>query len=384
MNELEDKAISYIEEFKNSTEPGARISALQNLARLLSGQHRANDLFTVIKRIDEIIPLLASLMIDENEDLSLRTVIVSFFKGKTMYPEVYQALKMLLLQGIEQDNISLTAGERMMHFSDKLEETKEMFVEELRSEKEYNRLVALKVISEWRKETSQEWDYIPLFSRVIKEDKSLKVRDAAWHHLGRKDTIKDKLIPFLLEDILPSSLYDVLTKFQPDIQVPLARIIELTEKLPYQKIKDLTTKVLEEHIVVSKEQYEGAIRELIKSEQIVGEYFELEQVFVRKKSKDQIIKPVSFSKEYICYFCGNPIEADTKTCPSCQNNVVHCNVCKLPITFGQEVGKCSLCEVKGHLTHLLEWVKVKGKCPTCMKKIPLEGVLPISGIEVKK
>ncbi len=106
--------------------------------------------------------------------------------------------------------------------------------------------------------------------------------------------------------------------------------------------------------------------------------------FVRKKSKEELIKPVSFSKEYICYFCGNPIEVETKTCPSCHNNVIHCNVCKLPITFGQEVGKCSLCEVKGHLSHLHEWVKIKGKCPSCLQKLPVEGVVPISGIEVKK
>ncbi len=382
MNSLEEKAISYIEEFKNSTEDGARMRTLQQIARLLSERHTANEIYAVIKRVDEIIPLLISLLKDQSVSVHLKKSTVSFFKDKTMYPEVYYALNDVFQQGIEQDNVSYYAAQQMMDYHDKLEETKEIFVEALRSDIEYTRLIALAAISLWKK--VGEWDYAPLFSRVVKEDKSPKVREAAWSRLRKKDKIKSVLIPFLLEDILPSSLYDVLSQFQPDIQVPLDRIIVLTKGLPYQKIQELTPKVLEEHINVSKEQYEKAIKELIESEQIVGEYFELEQVFVRKKSKEQLIKPVSFSKEYICYFCGNPIEADTKTCSACQNKVVHCNVCKLPITFGQEVGKCSLCEVKGHLTHFQEWVKVKGKCPTCMKKIPVEGVVPISGVEVKK
>jgi hypothetical protein len=124
--------------------------------------------------------------------------------------------------------------------------------------------------------------------------------------------------------------------------------------------------------------------ELIESNQITGEYFELEQVFVRKETKDTSIRPVSFTKQYICYHCGNPIEKDAKTCSSCNSEVLRCSVCKLPISFGEEVGKCSLCETKAHLVHMQEWVKTQGKCPVCQKKLPVEGIVPISGMNVKK
>ena len=383
MSTIEENAISYIEQFNYSTDTEVRKTALQNLAQLLSGQHRANELFPVLKQIDGFVPVLVSIMKDKNESASLKESIFRFFKKNTAYSEVYQGLKEIFLQCIDENYLSIHACEEMMQYNDKLEESKEFFIEALSSEKECIRLLAVKAISIWP-QTRQEWDYTFLFSWVVKEDKSLIIRDLAWHRLEGKDQITNKLIPFLLEDILPSSLYDVLIKFQPDIQVPLTRIIELTKDIPYQKIKALSTKVREDQIVIPIVRYEEAIKGLVKSGQIVGEYFELEQVFVRKKSNEQLIKPVSFSKEYICYFCGNPIEVDAKICPSCQNNVIHCNVCKLPITFGQEVGKCSFCEVKGHLTHFQEWVKIKGICPNCKKKLPVEGIVPVSGVEVKK
>jgi len=50
-------------------------------------------------------------------------------------------------------------------------------------------------------------------------------------------------------------------------------------------------------------------------------------------------------------------------------------VCKLPISFDEEVGKCSLCEAKGHLVHMEEWVKTQGKCPYCQQELPLQDVI---------
>jgi len=124
MSVIEENAISYIEEFKNSTDSGVRTSALQKLAQLLSGQHKANDLFPVFKQIEGFVPLLVSIMKDKDESVSLKKSIVRFFKKNTAYSEVYQGLKEVFLQGIEEDNISIHAGEQMMHYVDKREETK--------------------------------------------------------------------------------------------------------------------------------------------------------------------------------------------------------------------------------------------------------------------
>ncbi|MHA1435210.1 MAG: hypothetical protein ACTSO7_15315 [Candidatus Heimdallarchaeota archaeon] len=64
------------------------------------------------------------------------------------------------------------------------------------------------------------------------------------------------------------------------------------------------------------------------------------------------------------------------TCTSCGKEILKCVVCKLPISFGEEIGKCSLCEAKGHLVHMEEWVKTQGKCPYCQQELPLQGVIP--------
>ena len=67
----------------------------------------------------------------------------------------------------------------------------------------------------------------------------------------------------------------------------------------------------------------------------------------------------------------------------CKFSLVICNVCKLPISFGEEIGFCSLCESEGHLNHLQEWVKSQGKCPKCLQKIPLEAIIQSENV-VKK
>ncbi|MCF2143366.1 MAG: HEAT repeat domain-containing protein [Candidatus Heimdallarchaeota archaeon] len=80
---------------------------------------------------------------------------------------------------------------------------------------------------------------------------------------------------------------------------------------------------------------------------------------------------------YTCHNCGYPIEKDFKLCPDCGEPIPHCEICKLPISFGETYGFCPLCEAKGHLPHFQEWVKANGTCPHCLQKIPLEGIVPV-------
>jgi hypothetical protein len=79
-----------------------------------------------------------------------------------------------------------------------------------------------------------------------------------------------------------------------------------------------------------------------------------------------------------CYWCGFLLEHELVECPECKNEALKCSVCKLPIDFNDEVGFCSLCQIKGHLIHLQEWVKTQGKCPNCLQKLPLEGIIIFS------
>ena len=114
---------------------------------------------------------------------------------------------------------------------------------------------------------------------------------------------------------------------------------------------------------------------------IDGEFIEVDDTTNFTQSvRDRIAE---ISKYYSCYQCGFPIERSTKVCPDCKSDITSCVVCKLPISFGDDIGSCSLCEAKGHLTHMQEWLKTQGKCPVCMQKLPIEGIVQ-KGVKQKK
>lgn len=70
-----------------------------------------------------------------------------------------------------------------------------------------------------------------------------------------------------------------------------------------------------------------------------------------------------------CFSCGEARTNINEVCPNCGIDTVLCSVCKLPISFGSEPLECYHCQHVAHKEHLLEWVKVKGTCPICQKKL---------------
>ncbi|MHA1556105.1 MAG: hypothetical protein ACTSPM_04140, partial [Candidatus Heimdallarchaeota archaeon] len=108
--------------------------------------------------------------------------------------------------------------------------------------------------------------------------------------------------------------------------------------------------------------------------------FKIDGDFIEVKNATDFTQSVrekiaEISKYYSCYQCGFPIESTSQTCPDCKSDIIKCAVCKLPISFGDEIGSCVLCETKGHLTHMQEWLKTQGKCPVCLQKLPAEGLM---------
>ncbi|NHJ87201.1 MAG: hypothetical protein FK734_17185 [Asgard group archaeon] len=105
--------------------------------------------------------------------------------------------------------------------------------------------------------------------------------------------------------------------------------------------------------------------------------------FLKTESKEAeaalktITESLTGLKYYTCYYCGYPLEKESEFCKDCGKEIERCSVCKLPISFDDDVGKCSLCEYKAHLAHLQEWVKVNGACPHCLQEIPIESIVPV-------
>ncbi|MGC9777616.1 MAG: hypothetical protein HZR80_00060 [Candidatus Heimdallarchaeota archaeon] len=165
---------------------------------------------------------------------------------------------------------------------------------------------------------------------------------------------KDSAYPKILE---------LLSKVRPNIPVTLARIAKFVE-FPDDKMESLLLKLIEENPGV-------------------WEYLDLEQVFIRKEDTDGLINDLRV-RYSTCYYCGMPFDSvDVTSCSTCDKEILKCSVCKLPISSGEEIGKCSLCEAQGHLVHIEEWVKTQGKCSSCLQELPLHGVVPVEE-ELKK
>ncbi len=388
-----------------------RGEAITIINQLLIGTYSLSEGQRIQAILSEYIPLLLTIFQDEDEELKMRKAVFNTLSNITTDPAVLSEAIKLVKLGIEEDNFSWYFAQKLMPLPNTYPLLREAILELLQSPVEYHKILGLAIIRDYKKEIKKSGkkqtkpkstsktvtkpssptttviqdqfsnDWLLIVRYIVREGKSRKIKITAWEALATISDIADER-RLLIDFFVYGALHEVLLKFQPNIQVPLPRIIELTTPVILEKISNKDFQIRSDSI--TKELYDQLIKDIIVNEDISGDYFELEQVFVRKDGKEQYSLTAStFSKSYLCYNCGMPVEKDATTCPSCNQEILRCNVCKLPISFGEEAGKCSLCESKGHMSHFQEWVKVKGKCPTCMKKIPIEGVVPLIG-ELKK
>ncbi|MBN1330874.1 MAG: hypothetical protein JXA54_15485 [Candidatus Heimdallarchaeota archaeon] len=94
-----------------------------------------------------------------------------------------------------------------------------------------------------------------------------------------------------------------------------------------------------------------------------------------RKELDEVFQFKSFSNEVSCFFCGALLDKTSNTCLNCSKNTLRCSVCKLPISQGEPIASCPKCNSKGHLSHLHEWIKTQGKCPSCLQEIRLRNLI---------
>ncbi|MHA1221480.1 MAG: tetratricopeptide repeat protein, partial [Candidatus Heimdallarchaeota archaeon] len=238
------------------------------------------------------------------------------------------------------------------------------------------------------KTTSEIYNHTNDFYNLLIEMKKFEeAKELLFEHLsheGQDESFMRKLesvylwleLPFDLQKITQELNYrrnkdtaypkilDLLSQVRPNIPITLPRIAKFVD-FPENRMEEL-------------------LQDLILENPDVGEYLELEQVFIRNENTEGLINDLKV-KYSTCYHCGMPLELkEAMTCSSCDKEILKCSVCKLPISFGEAIGQCSLCETKGHLVHLEEWVKTQGKCPICLQDLPLEGVIPIVEKEIKK
>lgn len=178
------------------------------------------------------------------------------------------------------------------------------------------------------------------------------------------------------EEIIQKSVEKTLVQISSTTPVSLGKIIDYTKKMLESEMKNdsnLRRNLLK---LITKNTCEKHIISILLQNGDLGKYYDVEQVF-EKKIYDSKITQETTRKVVNCYYCGFPLDENDLSCTSCKKEITICVVCKLPVSFGDNIGQCSLCESKGHLTHLQEWVKVKGKCPHCLQEMPIESIMQV-------
>lgn len=87
-----------------------------------------------------------------------------------------------------------------------------------------------------------------------------------------------------------------------------------------------------------------------------------------EKRKPIFVKP-QIPKKPQCANCGSQTPINAKFCPQCGSMINRCSVCNRSIILGDLTAECPYCGAQSHRDHLLEWIKVKGHCPHCNKKL---------------
>ena len=275
---------------------------------------------------DEVIELLVS-GIKNKKLLYIRSIIAETFGYLTMHPELFPILEEIFLEkekhieGEYTESLNFVVGKSLLEFTNKKIEVKEILLYALRdSLYEMVRITATNLLGTHFQDDAKE--LIPIFKKIIREDKSQKVRIQAWQRfvgLGNRVEVKTEQ-EILKREIAYLALFKVLEKVQPGLQISIDRIIELSDKFYYEKAEEMRYFGIE-LIKYPEEIYIDLIKEIIENKNLNGKYFDFEQVFVRGDEKTPSITPTALSKEYLCYNCGNIIEKETNNCPDCEKDI---------------------------------------------------------------
>ena len=157
----------------------------------------------------------------------------------------------------------------------------------------------------------------------------------------------------------------VINSFRSHVPVQLDRIAELSD-LPEQETEPILTEIMFE----------------IPS---LGEYLQLEQVFIKKiKSKRELTTLVeemrnkqlvleSEKRETNCIYCSSRIEIDIENsishCPKCKEIIPICTICRGFLFDKDNILVEENCGNLFHRRHIIEWVNVQGNCPVCRTRV---------------
>lgn len=169
-------------------------------------------------------------------------------------------------------------------------------------------------------------------------------------------TIRDILLNFAREKNLPGLL--VFPNLYFDLQYCLDVIQTLAEKQMSYKIP---LKLLAKEYDITEYNVKKMVIELIMNHGLQGNIDYKQKLLILQ---DNLIE----KKNLVCLYCNTELTPSSTICPNCRAEFKKCSVCNFNIGNNEFIN-CPFCHQPAHKDHLLEWVKIKGKCPVCKHKL---------------
>lgn len=148
----------------------------------------------------------------------------------------------------------------------------------------------------------------------------------------------------------------LIKQFTNDIPVSLSRISELL-KTPEQEVERL-------------------LKELLSYQENLGEYLELEQIFIKRSkinsNMNEVIESTKsnpFTAIHVCSVCNTAQPVLTRICVNCDKAFPYCSICGRGFGEEDELSSCPHCENSFHSVHVFAYIQSKGSCPICKEKL---------------
>lgn len=163
-----------------------------------------------------------------------------------------------------------------------------------------------------------------------------------------------------------NNLIEVVSKSREGIQISLDRIADLAN--------------LDSGLT------ETVLKLILEQNPEIGQYFDYEQSFIRGSGTDDILSSLktkatklsvdrSIESLQQCKKCDEYQSLLVRQCSNCGAELQSCQICKRGYRKDEKTASCIHCQNVFHHNHLLEIIKVSGKCPVCLKKLTVGEIL---------
>ncbi len=164
---------------------------------------------------------------------------------------------------------------------------------------------------------------------------------------------------FASVDVKSISLFNFRITYQQKLQTDANRqlLFELLTKLPDNK----QINVQEFARIIGKSEEDVC--------QLLSSIFEPDEV------DDEQLKPEDFiihthsnlpSFDFTCFYCGNPIDINSDDCKFCDEYIVRCKVCNIPITHNESYATCASCGIVGKPEDIYGFMSLELICERCI------------------